>query len=146
MILWRNGLTGENRMRLINADALLTERKKSKYYHLPNGDIAIPIIDIEHAPTVKLESQWIPFTTRPLTEEEKEEYLGWDRIFDCELPNDGQRILVSVSLRGHECVQYDEFYTDDSCYLDSGYEIGTEAVAWMPLPEPYVQSAENGGK
>ena len=40
-------------MRLIDADALLTERKKSKYYHLPNGDIAIPIIDVEHAPTVQ---------------------------------------------------------------------------------------------
>jgi hypothetical protein len=25
---------------------------KQKYYHLPNGDTAIPLIDIEHAPTV----------------------------------------------------------------------------------------------
>ena len=39
-------------MRLIDADRLLTERMKSTYYHLPNGDIAIPIIDIEHAPTI----------------------------------------------------------------------------------------------
>lgn len=39
-------------MRLIDADALLTKRKMSKYYHLPNGDIAVPIIDIEHAPPV----------------------------------------------------------------------------------------------
>lgn len=39
-------------MRLIDADRLLTDRMKSTYYHLPNGDIAIPIIDIEHAPTV----------------------------------------------------------------------------------------------
>lgn len=38
--------------RLIDADKLLTDRMKSKYYHLPNGDTAIPIIDIEHAPTV----------------------------------------------------------------------------------------------
>lgn len=38
--------------RLIDADRLLTDRMKSKYYHLLNGDIAIPIIDIEHAPTV----------------------------------------------------------------------------------------------
>lgn len=38
--------------RLIDADRLLTDRMKSKYYHLPNGDIAIPIIDIEHASTV----------------------------------------------------------------------------------------------
>ena len=39
-------------MRLIDADRLLTGRMKSKYYHLSNGDIAIPIIDIEHAPTI----------------------------------------------------------------------------------------------
>ena len=51
-------------MRLIDADALLAERKKSKYYHLPNGDVAIPIIDIEHAPTVKPEPQWIPCSKR----------------------------------------------------------------------------------
>lgn len=38
--------------RLIDADRLLTDRMKSKYYHLPNGDTAIPIIDIEHAPTI----------------------------------------------------------------------------------------------
>lgn len=47
-------------MRLIDADELLTERKMSKYYHLPNGDIAIPIIDIEHAPTVHPKTgRWI---------------------------------------------------------------------------------------
>jgi len=46
-------------MRLIDADRLLTERMKSKYYHLPNGDTAIPLIDIEHAPTVGTGS-WIP--------------------------------------------------------------------------------------
>lgn len=39
-------------MRLIDADRLLSERLKRAYYHLPNGDIAIPIIDIEHAPIV----------------------------------------------------------------------------------------------
>lgn len=39
-------------MRLIDADALLTDRRKRMYYHLPNGDTAIPIIDIEHAPTI----------------------------------------------------------------------------------------------
>ena len=39
-------------MRLIDADRLLEPRHIGKYYHLPNGDIALPIIDIEHAPTV----------------------------------------------------------------------------------------------
>ena len=84
------------------------------------------------------EQRWIPFETRPLTKEEKEEHPEWDGIIDCKLPDDGQRILINVSVRGHESVQYDEFYTDDGSYLDSGYEIGTEATAWMPLPEPYM--------
>ena len=93
---------------------------------------------IEELPSTQPEQRWIPFKTRPLTKEEKEEHPEWDGILDCKLPDDGQRILVSVSVRGHESVQYDEFYTDDGSYLDSGYEIGTEATAWMPLPEPYM--------
>jgi len=38
--------------RLVDADRLLPEHMKKKYYHLPNGDTAIPIIDVEHALTV----------------------------------------------------------------------------------------------
>ena len=38
--------------RCVDADRLLSEQMKRKYYHLPNGDTAIPVIDIEHAPTV----------------------------------------------------------------------------------------------
>lgn len=91
---------------------------------------------LESLPSAQPEQRWIPFKTRPLTKEEKEEHPEWDGILDCKLPDDGQRILVNVSVRGHESVQYDEFYTDDGSYLDSGYEIGTEATAWMPLPEP----------
>ena len=92
---------------------------------------------IKQLPSAEPKQRRIPFKTRPLTKEEKEEHPEWDGILDCKLPDDGQRILVSVSIRGHESVQYDEFYTDDGSYLDSGYEIGTEAVAWMPLPEPW---------
>lgn len=43
-------------MRLIDADRLLTERMMSKHYHLPNGDVAVPIIEIEHAPTIELQA------------------------------------------------------------------------------------------
>lgn len=39
-------------MRLINADRLTRPEILGKYYHLPNGDTAIPIIDIKNAPTV----------------------------------------------------------------------------------------------
>lgn len=95
---------------------------------------------IDQLPSAQAEQRWIPFKTRPLTKEEKEEHPEWDGILDCKLPDDGQRILVNVSVRGHESVQYDEFYTDDGSYLDSGYEIGTEATAWMPLPGPYKEA------
>lgn len=37
---------------LIDRARLLSEKMKSKYYHLTNGDIAIPIIDIEHSPII----------------------------------------------------------------------------------------------
>lgn len=49
------------RMRLIDADALLTDRRMRMYYHLPNGDTAIPVIDIEHAPTIeeRKTGEWI---------------------------------------------------------------------------------------
>ena len=116
-------------------DIKLTWREKVK-----KGEIAM-YLDmrgvIETLPSAQPEQRWIPFKTRPLTKEEKEEHPEWDGILDCKLPDDGQRILVNVSVRGHESVQYDEFYTDDGSYLDSGYEIGTEATAWMPLPEPW---------
>lgn len=39
-------------MRLIDADRLTRPEIIKMYYHLPNGDTAIPIIDIENAPTV----------------------------------------------------------------------------------------------
>lgn len=95
--------------------------------------------NIKALPSAQPEQRWIPFKTRPLTEEEKEEHPEWDCILDCKLPDNGQRILVAIRVRGHEEVQQDEFYSDDGSYLDSGYEIGTEAVAWMPLPEPYKE-------
>ena len=39
-------------MRLIDADRLLRPDMIRMCYHLPNRDIAMPIGDIEHAPTV----------------------------------------------------------------------------------------------
>ena len=38
--------------RLIDADRLIRKEIQHLLYHLPNGDMAIPQIDIEHAPTV----------------------------------------------------------------------------------------------
>ena len=86
------------------------------------------------------QEDWIPFTYRTPTEGEKEDHPDWDYVLDCKLPEDGQRILVTIEHNSHEPVQLDEFYCDsDGCYLDSGYVIGygEEATAWMSLPEPW---------
>lgn len=83
--------------------------------------------------------QWIPFRSRPMTEEEKEMHPDIDSILDCKLPDDGQMILVTIEIDGRRWVNYDEYYEDGGSYLDSGYEICTEATAWMPLPEPYKE-------
>ena len=138
-------------MRLIDADALIDAINK----WMPNQEefmeSAIPPIEnlavsvlmtIEEQPTVDAEPRWIPFKTRSLTDKEREEHPEWNFIVDCELPENGQQILVSIDVVGHERVQFDEFYEDDGVYLDSGYEIGKEAIAWMPLPDPY-QEAEH---
>ena len=121
---------------LISRQAVI-EINRSYHGQMPNEVNHRIWKEINDLPSAQPEQRWIPFKTRPLTKEEKEEHPEWDGILDCKLPDDGQRILVNVSVRGHESVQYDEFYTDDGSYLDSGYEIGTEATACMPLPEPY---------
>ncbi len=110
-------------MRLIDADALLTERKKSKYYHLPNGDIAIPIIDVEHAPTVKSKPQWIPCSER--------------------LPEVYKDVLICWDFKGNREVLIGNMYSDgtfhgyDDEYLTHNGRKYRKAVAWMPLPEPW---------
>ena len=81
------------------------------------------------------EQGWIPFTRRPMTEEEQKDYPNCTFMFDCVLPDDGDEILVS----NRRFVWMDTFCSDiDGCYLDSGDDIG-EDMAWMPLPEPYKE-------
>lgn len=85
---------------------------------------------------------WIPMTIRPMTEEEREHYREWSdvdegMIFDCELPEDGQEVLVSHG--GYVCV--DTFCTDDGCYFE-GVDID-DVDAWMPLPKPYEPQEGN---
>ena len=99
----------------------------------------------------KLKSnEWIPVTTRPMTEvEEKDacERLGVDhlddyekRMFTCPLPDDGQEILIST----HWGVRL------DTCDYDPDYGFGLEengdwdgVLAWMPLPKPYEKEGES---
>lgn len=91
-------------------------------------------------------SRWIPITSRPMTEEEKElnkiqpDYRDDCRIFNCKLPDDGQEVLISV----YGVVEIDTFVRDanDGCYFESR-DID-EVDAWMPLPQSY-KAASGGG-
>ena len=92
------------------------------------------------------EPKWIPIKTRPMTEEEKEHYreLGWDdafldTIYDCNLPEDGQMVLITT--------KYGEVRTDTFCGDVEGASFETysdvdDVLAWMPLPEPYNAESE----
>ena len=82
---------------------------------------------------------WVPVTTRPMTEEEKErhreqlEYADDVVIFNCPLPDDGQEVLITA----YGETELDTFYRDaiDGCYFENR---NIEDVrAWMPLPKPY---------
>ena len=84
-------------------------------------------------PSAEAVHGWIPFTRRPMTEEEQKDYPNCTFIFDCVLPDDGEEILVSNG----RFVWMDAFCNDiDGCYLDGGDDID-EDMAWMPLPTPY---------
>lgn len=64
-------------------------------------------------------------------EREREEYpKEWVHYLDCNLPDDGEEILVYTG----KYVTTDINYIDDGYYLDSGYD-WLDIVAWMPIPE-----------
>lgn len=109
-------------------DALAKEDNKHLYRNMKFSEIARCIREL---PSVQPEQKWIPF----------EQKLNKETMLyelSSPLPEEKQHILVSIDMEGHEPVQDDYFYYDGGvCYLDSGYGIVEEAVAWMPLPEPY---------
>ena len=84
------------------------------------------------------QDRWIPFKRRKATEDDS---TSFDYIMDCKLPEDGQTVLVTVQTEGHEPVQVDTYYGGggEECYLDSGYSLCDEAIAWRPLPEAYTE-------
>ena len=79
--------------------------------------------------------EWIPVTSRPMTEEEKEQYAEYeiDFIYDCKLPNNGEEVLITTK---YGYVTETTFYDDYECYFEN-YEDDGDVLAWMPLPAPY---------
>lgn len=82
----------------------------------------------------KPQGDWIPIKTRPLTEEEKEEYPDYSFMYDCQMPEDGQQILISTKYG----VEFDTCFADDGYYLDSDRD-WEDVYAWQPLPKPYKE-------
>ena len=119
---------------LISRQAAIEGLKKTLLFRL-NPELAERVR--HYLESVPAANDWIPFR------QEQDSDTGlWEW---CEpLPKENQHILVTIAIEGHEPVQDDYWYTDGSgCYLDSGYDIGTEAVAWMPLPEPYKEDTRS---
>lgn len=89
--------------------------------------------------------EWIEVKTRPLTEEEKayysqSEYYNYAEpmfIYDCELPDDNQEVLITTKYG----VEKTTFYSDDCAYFEQ-FEDEDDVLAWMPLPDKYVKGAE----
>ena len=94
---------------------------------------------IDDMPTIeeRKTGKWIPIKWHDCTDADREKYGFSDDIvavFDCEMPDNDQAILVTTS---HGYVNQDVCYIDDGYSLDSGYDWIDDITAWMPLPEPY---------
>lgn len=89
------------------------------------------------------EAEWIPIRWHKITDEEREIEgypKGWEVFMDCEMPCDGQEILVQTK-NGY--IRWDVCYEDGEFSLDSGWDWIEDIVAWKTLPEPYREDGEN---
>lgn len=126
-------------MRLIDADRLLD---RCVFYHLPNGRIAVPIIDVQHAPTVEPNPRWIPVTER-MPEEDVAVLVSY-RYKEGEGDTSHSNIAITsygqMYFGGHKVgIQH---WRAPFKYFHSNYEV----VAWMPLPEPYRKEERDDKK
>ena len=89
-------------MRLIDADRLLD---RCKFYHLKNGDLAVPIIDIQHAPTIEPKAGHIAIEPR----KGKWSFIG-DNMFACSCCGTGYTTGQLNGLRNNESDPYAPFF------------------------------------
>ena len=118
------------------------QRIRQFYLDTIKDDAAVEAVDMAIKAVEKQEKdRWRPFKCREATEDD---YTSYDYIMECELPEDGQTVLVTIQTKGHEPVQVDTYYGGggEECALDSGYVLCEQAIAWRPLPEPYEAEEE----
>lgn len=100
-------------------------------------------IDIVKQEAEQYNNGWIPFVQREMTEDEKESFGDLNFMLDCQLPDENEEILITYKFKDELYVDVDTFMRDGSeCYLDSGRDFVTEAVAWMKKPHPYQPKGE----
>ena len=100
-------------------------------------------IEIVKQEAEKYNNGWIPFVQREMTEDEKESFGDFNFMLDCQLPDEDEEILVTYKFKDELYVYVDTFMRDGSeCYLDSGRDFVTEAVAWRKKPQPYQPKGE----
>lgn len=93
-------------------------------------------------PADRPKDKWIPIKWHTITEEEREREgypKEWVIYLDCEMPEDGQEIIVTTK---HGYVEKDVCYLDDGYSLDSGWDWREDIVAWMPVPEKYREEVK----
>jgi hypothetical protein len=105
-------------------------------YHVGKYSAYKDAIQIVQEVAKEYGNEWIPFTQRKITEEEKAEFIyETEYLLTCKLPDDNTEIIVCYK---NGDVGIDTFFNDcGECYLDSGNELVDEVIAWQPLPAPY---------
>ena len=87
---------------------------------------------------LKSYQEWIPIKTRSLTDEEKESGLDYPYIYDCQLPEDGETVLITTR---YDNVTIDTFCRDaEGCYFETYCDDG-DVKAWMSFPDPWKEDA-----
>ena len=122
-------------MDLIDRDKLLRDIEQ---HHLSDGKF-------QHWVEVQpSETGWIEFQTREMDAEEKAYFLEnfpdmkTFEMYCCEMPEDGQDILVSDGLDVWADVCY---YDYDFIGLESTREI-EPGMAWQPMPKPFRKEGD----
>ena len=83
---------------------------------------------------------WIPVKWHEITAAEKQEDPSlekFDKMIDCEMPDDGQDILITLksgNVIGDTCaVDWDGYF------LESGLNWAEDVLAWAKYPDPYEE-------
>ena len=119
------------------ADALAVIERNDYRLQGKGATKAVLKMQIEELPSVQPErtAEWIPVKYHYITDEEREREgysEDWAYYLDCEMPDDGQEIIVTDGA-GYVC--FDICYYEDGYSLDSGGD-WRDIKAWMPLPKP----------